>query len=120
MRSAAFAGGVDHGAGIASIRDPVRHTIDLPGQNQRPHLGVRRCWVADPQRTHPVGEPRDEPRQDVRMHEDPLHRHANLTRVVVATLHQWLDDRVELYRTVDDDGRRSAMLKRATRARRQF
>src|SRR5271170_2810367 len=54
------------------------------------------------------------------MHEDTLNRYADLTGMVVAALHQRLDDRVDLDRTIDDDGCRAAMLERAAGARCQL
>src|ERR1700758_4953104 len=54
------------------------------------------------------------------MYEDSLHRDADLTGVIVAAFYQRLDDRVDLHRAIDDNGCRSAVLKRATRAWRQF
>src|SRR5438309_260957 len=57
---------------------------------------------------------------EIRMDIDPLHRHADLTGMVIATLRQRLDQPVEIGAPVDDPRRSAAVLQRATRSRRQL
>ena len=66
---------------------------------------------------HPRRQPLDEFGLDIAVDEDALRRDANLASVVVAALDDRLDDPVEPGAAVDDDRRRAAVLKRATRSR---
>ena len=91
-----------------------------PRKDQRADLGFGRDRITDPQCRHTSGEAVEKRALKIRMDIDPLHRHADLTGMVIATLRQRLDQPVEVGAPVNDRWRGATVLQRATRSRRKL
>ena len=74
--------------------------------------------IADAQRGDACRNPLDEVGENIGVDEDALDRNANLSGVIVAALHDGLDDPIQFRTAIDDDRRRTAMFQRAARSRR--
>src|SRR5664279_1995533 len=81
--------------------------------DQRAHLRLRQARIADAQRAHTLGESIDECSGDIRMHENPLHGNADLSRMIVAALYERLDDATDIGAAIDDDRCGAAVFERA-------
>ncbi len=84
--------------------------------DERTDVGIFLERVADMECGDSGGQLLDERAQDIGMDEDPLHRHADLAGMVIAALHDRLDDPIEPGATVDDDRGGTAVFERAAGA----
>src|ERR1700719_4088000 len=99
---------------------PSQHPVGLARKNERAELGLGKEWITDLQGCYPGGEAVEKRTLEIRMHINPLNRHADLAGMIIAPLDQRLDQAVEVGIAVDDHRRGAAVLQGTARPRRQL
>src|SRR5215813_11835178 len=103
-----------------SLLGPGGHSRRFVGGYQRANFRFWQEWVACPQSRDAFREALEELFFEGRVDVDALNRNAHLSRVIVATLCQGLDDPIQVGLSIDDHWCYSAVLERTAGTVRQL